>query len=214
MSEGLSSLEVLNRIRDQEERIPTAHWLWSTISRDRQTSRNKTWHNRWKRRPSLDSTSHCTRLAVLGEDRNGTTPPLAWCHLEAASWLSRCNISLPRDSLRQFMCVLPPAWVNLSQILGPLPSASQPPSVWYAEVDVPHMKSSGNDPLKNSSRPSAMTVRLIRTSEQNATAVIILPYRVTLPKPPTYRLITRELIYTFQRNLLWSNFYENPGLLP
>src|ERR1700729_2439026 len=35
-------------------------------------------------------------------------------------------------------------WLNVSQIDGPLPSASGAPSIWYAAVAAPHRNPSGN----------------------------------------------------------------------
>src|SRR4029453_3491388 len=40
--------------------------------------------------------------------------------------------------------ILPGVCENVSQIDGPLPSASCAPSIWYAAVAVPHRKPSGN----------------------------------------------------------------------
>src|SRR3974390_2929668 len=39
--------------------------------------------------------------------------------------------------------MLPDEWVNVSHTDGPLPSSSQAPSIWYADVATPHAKPGG-----------------------------------------------------------------------
>src|SRR5207248_151869 len=41
--------------------------------------------------------------------------------------------------------MLPGVCANVSQMDGPRPSSWTAPSIWYAEVAVPHRKPSGND---------------------------------------------------------------------
>ena len=54
-------------------------------------------------------------------------------------------------------CTLPGVAQNVSQIDGPRPSRSTPPSIWYAEVATPHRKDGGN---RIDRRPSPASVRV------------------------------------------------------
>lgn len=58
-------------------------------------------------------------------------------------------------------------WVSLSQIDAPLPCASQPPSIWYADDPTPNEKSDGNDRV-------GLSHRLWKRKPQNSQSDFVL----------------------------------------